>query len=174
VKKQESDTKSNQLKGKKMKKLKKLSIELVPSSSWGNNLRSEANLSKKDWDKLRKACYESAGHKCEICGGVGWRRYSGKPKSIVECHEIWSYDDRKKVQTLKGLIALCPTCHKAKHLGRTLSVEKPPVRDKVLIHILEQNEMTVDELEAYIVEVFEEHSERSRHQWKIDLSWLES
>ena len=36
-------------------------------------LRSEANLSKKDWDKLRKACYESAGHKCEICGGVGWR-----------------------------------------------------------------------------------------------------
>ena len=93
---------------------------------------------------------------------------------IVECHEIWSYDDRKKVQTLKGLIALCPTCHKAKHLGRTLSVEKPPVRDKVLIHILEQNEMTVDELEAYIVEVFEEHSERSRHQWKIDLSWLES
>ena len=151
-----------------------LSIELVPSSSWGNNLRSEANLSKREWGKLRKACYESAGHKCEICGGVGWRRYNGKPKSIVECHEIWAYDDKKKVQTLKGLIALCPTCHKAKHLGRTLSVESQEVQDKVLSQLMKINDLDVDELEEYIVEVFQKHAERSQHKWSLDLSWLKA
>ena len=66
----------------------KLTIELVPQSSWGNNLRSEANLSKGQWDKLRKESYRKANYKCEICGEKG-------PKWPVECHEIWHYDDEK-------------------------------------------------------------------------------
>lgn len=98
----------------------KLEIELVPSSSWGNNLRDEANLSRGDWDTLRRGCYERAGHKCEICGGVSWRTYGGKRKKIVECHEIWSYEGG--VQRLEGLVALCSKCHRVKHIGRELSL----------------------------------------------------
>ena len=30
----------------------KLTVELVPQSSWGNNLRTEANIPKSEWDKL--------------------------------------------------------------------------------------------------------------------------
>mgnify|MGYP006249469573 CR=1 FL=1 len=144
-----------------------LKVELVPATSWGNNLRSEANLSKAQWDKLRKQCYRDANYKCEVCNGKG-------DKWPVECHEIWHYDDVNKVQTLKGLIALCPTCHKAKHLGRTLSVESQEVQDKVLRQLMKINDLDVDELEEYIVEVFQKHAERSQHRWSLDLSWLKA
>lgn len=142
----------------------KLSVELVPQSSWGNNLRSEANIPKSEWDILRKKCYKDAGYVCEICGGKGNRH-------PVECHEKWGYDDQTKTQRLLGLIALCPTCHKAKHLGRTLSVDKG--KDKVLLHMMEVNEMSVDDLESYIVEVFMVWEERSKYAWSLDLSWLD-
>tara|TARA_B100000073_G_scaffold346066_1_gene356574 strand:+ start:1313 stop:1780 length:468 start_codon:yes stop_codon:yes gene_type:complete len=142
----------------------KLTVELVPQSSWGNNLRNEANIPKSEWDVLRKKCYKDAGYKCEICGGKGKRH-------PVECHERWSYDDQTKTQKLDGLIALCPTCHKAKHLGRTLSVDKG--KDRVLLHMMKLNEMSVDDLESYIVEVFLMWEERSKHDWSLDLSWLD-
>jgi hypothetical protein len=83
----------------------RLSIELVPATSWFDNLRSL--LPPAEWDALRKATSQAAGHRCEICGGRG-------PKWPVECHERWQYDDATHVQTLTGLIALCPECHRVK------------------------------------------------------------
>jgi glutaredoxin len=143
-----------------------LTVELVPQSSWGNNLRTEANIPKSEWDKLRKSSYKKANYKCEICSGKG-------KKWPVECHEIWEYDDKTHTQTLKGLISLCPTCHKAKHLGRTLSVEPQHIKDQVLLKMVELNNMTPNELEDYIVEVFETWQRRSQHKWTLDLSWLD-
>ena len=59
----------------------KLTIELVPQTAWYSNVRS--NVTKSEWDVLRKACYKAAGYKCEVCSGKG-------PKHPVECHEMWS------------------------------------------------------------------------------------
>lgn len=86
----------------------KLTIELVPSTSWFSNLRSL--LSSEEWDKIRRGCYKNANYKCEICSGVG-------PKHPVECHETWEYDEKQGIQKLIGLIALCPSCHEVKHVG---------------------------------------------------------
>ena len=47
----------------------RLTIELVPSTCWFSNVRS--NISKQDWDRLRKETYKKANYRCEICGGVG-------------------------------------------------------------------------------------------------------
>jgi len=141
----------------------RLKIELVPKTSWGNNLRSDANLKTSEWDKLRKACYAKASHRCEICNGVG-RNHP------VECHEIWEYDDENHIQKLMGLIALCPLCHKAKHLGRTLSIGDDPAR--VLIHLSKVNELDDAQLAAYIQGVFNVWTDRSRFEWTLDLSWL--
>jgi len=90
--------------------LSKLTIELVPSTCWYSNVRD--NVTKSEWDKIRKSTYKKANYLCEICGGKGHRW-------PVECHEIWEYDDENHTQTLKGLIALCPDCHKVKHFGLT-------------------------------------------------------
>lgn len=71
----------------------KLTIELIPSTTWKINLRSI--LKPKAWDLLRKECYEKANYHCEICGEQG---YFGKGKIKVECHEIWSFNENNHVQ----------------------------------------------------------------------------
>lgn len=139
----------------------KLTIELVPKTIWYSNLRSE--LSKAGWDKLRKAAYHKADYHCEICGDQG-------PKWPVECHEIWEYNDHSSVQTLKGLIALCPDCHRVKHIGRAQIVGE---YDLALKHLMRVNELTSGEAEHYIESCFQVWQERSGREWIQDLSWLE-
>ncbi len=86
----------------------RLTIELVPKTSWCHNVR--ALTDELGWDRIRRQVYRQAGYRCEICGGRG-------PEHPVECHEVWRYDDRTRVQLLVRMIALCPACHQVKHLG---------------------------------------------------------
>ena len=139
----------------------KLTIELVPSGQWGDNLRSR--IPKSQWDYLRKKQYKKAEHRCEICGGRG-------PKWPVECHEIWHYDEPNKVQRLAGLIALCPKCHMVKHMGRSLSTGKGQIAKK---HLMKVNGWTMSDVNFYIEAMFEIWYRRSRENWTVDLTWLE-
>ncbi len=83
----------------------KLEAELVPSTSWFNNMRKV--VPKAEWDRIRKRTYAEYRHRCGICS------YEGR----LNCHEIWHYDDHNYVQKLEGFIALCGLCHHVKHLG---------------------------------------------------------
>ena len=83
----------------------KLTIELVPKTSWYSNVRS--NVTTSVWDKIRRECYSKANNVCEICSSTG---KSQGFKHNVECHEKWEYNDTNKTQKLIGLIALCPLC----------------------------------------------------------------
>jgi hypothetical protein len=139
----------------------RLSIELVPSSSWYNNVRSA--VPSKQWDIIRKKVYKKADHKCEICGGVG-------SKWPVECHEVWNYDDESSTQTLVRMIALCPNCHKAKHLGRTLLTRDS---ERIIEHIMKVNDFSEDELMKFVEEAFALFEERSLKDWIVDISALE-
>ena len=91
----------------------KLEIELVPQTLFEQNLRSL--LTKKQWDKVRRTAYAEYGNQCAICGGHG-------NKHPVEAHELWVYDDVIRTQTLQEVVAVCPLCHKALHIGRSMSV----------------------------------------------------
>lgn len=141
-----------------------LTLELVPSTSWGDNLRSR--LSRSEWDIVRRKTYRDANFICEICGGVG-------PRHPVEAHERWEYDDVNHVQTLVGMIALCPTCHQAKHIGRTLTVGSDQTQEAVLTHIMQVNRWTKSLLLLELDSAFTQHAERSQHQWALDISWIE-
>ena len=145
----------------------KLSVELVPSNQWGSNLRSA--LKRSQWDRLRRACYERAGHVCEICGETGFQQ--GRDRA-VECHEIWSYDDVNRVQKLDGVISLCPRCHQVKHLGRSLKVGAGYLAINQLMTV---NGWDEDTTAAYIDYVFALHHTRSAGDaYTLDLSWLAS
>ena len=137
-----------------------MTVELVPASQWGDNLRSR--LPKAEWDRLRKETYARAHHRCEICGGRG-------PRWPVEAHEIWHYDDDNAIQRLDGLIALCPSCHECKHLGRAMAVQRGP---QALRHLARVNGWTPEETQAYVVAAFAEWEARSQRTWEIDLNWL--
>jgi hypothetical protein len=144
----------------------KLSIELVPSTSWFTNLRSI--LTAKEWDMTRGICYQRATFLCEICGGVG-------PEHPVECHEVWSYAQSGflNIQKLERTIALCPSCHQVKHMGFAMT-QGVHVLEKAATHFMNVNNFSPDETEFEIEKAFRIHHERSKRDWYLDVSWLQN
>jgi hypothetical protein len=139
----------------------KLTIELVPSTCWYTNVRS--NVTKAEWDRIRNMAYKAAGNCCEVCGGRGY-------KWPVEAHEIWDYDDQERLQTLKRIIALCPDCHLVKHIGRA---EATGQLSKALKHLMRINSWSKSDAEEYVAAQFELWAKRSKYQWRLDLSLIE-
>ena len=144
----------------------KLTIELVPKTAWYTNVRS--NVSKDEWDRLRRKSYALANNVCEICGDTG---KSQGYKHNVECHEIWDYDDANKAQTLTGLISLCPYCHKCKHPGLAQINGELNI---VINQLMKVNNISKDDAEKLIDEAFNLWRERSKHEWKLDISYIEN
>lgn len=139
----------------------KLTVELVPQSLWYTNVRSM--VSPERWNELRRESYKKAGYVCEICNEVG-------KTHPVECHEVWEYDDEKKIQKLVKLISLCPMCHKCKHLGRSLYVDRD---ETVIDHFLTVNKISLEEALDYFKAVFKVYRVRSEHKWSTDISVIE-
>lgn len=139
-----------------------LTIELVPSSSWLENVRKIC--SKEQWDFIRKKVYIKAKYCCEICGGKG----SAHP---VEAHEIWHYDDINFIQKLYGIIALCPACHEVKHIGLA---EINGNLDKAVAHLIKVNKISEKKAKKYIEYAFKTWVTRSKNKWKLDLSYLKT
>ena len=136
----------------------KLTIELVPETSWYTNVRSE--VSKDVWTAIKQKTRARAGDRCEICGGVG-------PKWPVECHEVWAYDDIEHVQKLVGFIALCPDCHQVKHIGFATTQGK---LEEAIEHFKRVNEL--DSAREYLIEVWNKWEERNLYKWKLDLRFI--
>ena len=143
-----------------MKKL--LYVELVPQTCWFSNVRN--HVTKPEWDTIRKSVFQKAAYRCEICGGKG-------EKWPVECHEIFEYDDKLKLQTLVGMIALCPACHQAKHFGlaRVLHTDK-----QAMCHLCEVNGWTIDQGVDHVNQQMTIGIERSQHEWTVDLQFLKN
>ena len=142
----------------------KLTIELVPRTSWYSNVRS--NVTRNEWDVIRKKSYEHAQHVCEICGDVGTNQ---GVKHNVECHEIWEYNDETNEQILTGLISLCPYCHKTKHVGLA---QINGELDIVINQLIKVNKISYDDATKYIDESFKIWSERSKKEWKLNIEYL--
>ena len=90
----------------------------------------------------------------------------------VECHEVWEYDDKAHIQKLIRLIAICPSCHQVKHIGRTASVDGVVGMERCVRHLMKVNGWSMSATETYIEGAYSLHAKRSRHQWELDLSWL--
>jgi hypothetical protein len=142
----------------------KLFVELIPSTCHFSNVRT--TVKPAEWDKIRFISYEAANNKCEICGETG--KQQGY-KHNVECHEIWDYDDENHIQTLVGLIALCPICHQVKHIGRSIAIG---IEQQCYKQLAKVNNWTNEQIQQHIKDSFELHKQRSKFQWKLDLSLL--
>lgn len=140
-----------------------LTIELVPKNAWDHNLR--ALIPASQWDRIRNAVFEQASNRCEICGGYGWSH-------PVECHERWTFNEPKRLQTLDGLIALCPRCHAVKHLGFTMKNRRPESFQTARQHLMRVNGITGAEADKYIEWAFGIQRARAKMMFVMDLSWL--
>ena len=141
----------------------KLTCELVPRTCFYSNVRSV--LPTSVWDKLRKASYAKAKFKCEICKASGLDQGY---KHALECHEIWDYT-ADGTQMLKGLTSLCPRCHQAKHIGRSIAMG---YKAKIFKHIADVNKWDLKLVEAYVGACFQEHKERSKIKWALNIRIL--
>lgn len=137
----------------------KLEIELVPASSWGNNLRSI--LKPKMWKEISKSVRKKAKGRCEICG----------KKSRLHAHEIWEYEDKKHIQRLENIIAICPLCHGIKHLGKS-ELDTTANYDRLVKHFQKVNTCDLSTFKKERTKAFKDFEKRSRHQWHLDVTKL--
>ena len=138
----------------------KLHFELIPKTTCVSSIRPI--ISKRNWDVLRLEAFENAGYKCQICNDTG-------EIDNVSCHEIWEYDDENYIQILKGLITLCPSCHAVKHLDATM---KHGLLDLAISHLSVINLWSREKSIKYINRQLRIWRERSKYEWKLDLTWL--
>lgn len=138
-----------------------LTADLHPAHAPPPNLSTV--LPRPLWNSLRHAAYVQSGHCCCVCGGAG-------EKWPVEAHERWTHDSGARRSTLRGLEALCPGCHQARH-------SKPATAAAVAATLSRVNKWSAEEAAAYQDWVSGERQRRSelarRDGWSLDLgTWL--
>lgn len=143
----------------------KLTIELVPKTSWYNNVRSK--VSSDEWDIIRKKSYKLANHVCEICGDNGINQGFSHP---VECHEIWEFDDTHNIQKLIGFTSLCPLCHKVKHIGLAQINNQLDIAKN---HLMKVNSIGKRTADLYIEQSFNIWKERNKNNWIVDVNYIQ-
>ena len=136
----------------------RLTIELIPSSTWGMSLRKLASV--RDWSKIRERCIKENKNRCGICD----------TKGRLSCHEIWEFDDLKHIQRLVGFNALCNMCHSIKHIGNTLRLAKEGKLDyeSVVRHFVEVNRCSSKTFYEHREAEYKKWKGRSRHEWEVD------
>jgi len=144
----------------------KLTIELVPRTCWGSNVRKI--LTATQWRKISQTQAVRAGHVCEICGESGLTQGTNR---TVECHEIWHYNDETHVQTLTGLISLCPNCHQVKHYGRTKTLA-PWKAEAMHERLARLNGWSQDEVKRHVSQSWSLWEKRSLVPWSLDISLI--
>lgn len=145
-----------------MKQLR-LTIELIPQTSWFNNLRSL--LPYSSWQLLRKRVIKDAHNRCGICNASG----------DLECHETWNFDDISHIQKLTSLLPLCHLCHAVKHFGLSqLRSSRGEIDMEILIqHFIKINSCNRQVFNKHKTEAFLLFEERSKYQWRIDIGEAE-
>lgn len=131
--------------------------EMLPVTTWEDNVRTR--VSTERWDQLRRYCYKAAGYRCEICG----------TKGKIEAHEAWHLWDEAGIQKLEKLLALCPLCHKAHHLG---FAQRLGIYGEVLRHIKLVNKWNDKQLKDALQDAKDICEQRSLEPWDVDVSWL--
>lgn len=142
----------------------KLTIDLIPRTSWYNNVRERVTTDQ--WDIIRKKCYKIAEYKCQICGDTGLNQGFTHP---VECHEVWVFDDKNDTQILKDFIALCPLCHKTKHYGLAKINNE---EEKVLSHLMRINNIGIRTAKRYVETCFSIWKNRNKKNWIVDVNYI--
>lgn len=142
---------------------------MVPQPLWNTNLRYL--LTPKKWQEIRKhelkrIRNDKYQHCCEVCT---------RQKDVLDCHEIWSYDDENRIQTLIGLTMLCKQCHLLKHIGFSsgLALEGKCNFSGLIRHFCYINKSTPEDFYEHYQEEYAKWEERSKYNdWKQDLKYI--
>lgn len=140
----------------------RLKIQMIPVTSFYKNVRS--NIAQTEWDRIRRDIYKQSNYECDICKGKG-------DEHPVECHELWDYDSKTRVQKLVGFQSICPSCHEVIHIGRTSTLGTTK-KEKAYEHFKTINNLN-DEDAKLIANYFkDEWITRCGVKWSLNLDYL--
>lgn len=111
----------------------------------------------------------AAGEVCEVCGAQTYTDSGSKRRP--DCHELWIFEHRdgSNIQRLDRLIALCPDCHRAQHIG---SAKVNGETELVISKLREVNGWTTEQATLEMNRAWAECECRERYRWDLDLSAL--
>ena len=109
---------------------------------------------------MREDALEAACHTCEICGDTPPPIY-GDP---LNCHEVWLYDDKRRLATLASLRIQCSKCDGAVHMGRTVAHGG---RNVAISQLCRVNGMTREEAGRLYSQAMSVWAKRSKKIWRI-------
>ena len=136
---------------------KRLRFELVPDGCWYVNLRS--HLSKSDWERIKRYAKRKADGRCMICGKI---------TNQLDAHEQWSYDEKRGIQRLEDIIAVCKDCHSVIHIGRTQLYGDI---ERAENHYMKVNGVSYSEFRRDLGEANEKHKRLNKvSKWVTDVS----
>lgn len=139
-----------------------LTVEAVPPSLRGA-VQLSAHLHPSQWDRISHATLRAANFRCQVTGGAG-------SQTPVLCQEVWAADEARCKLRLLGFMALAPEVHAAK---RILSC-RPQQYQPAIWTLQAINEWSRQETESYLTYIAAKAQERSKKQWRLDLSYLDS
>lgn len=134
-----------------------LFVDLVPTSCWFTNVRKCIHFT--DWDRLRRFIYERANFQCECC----------QAKTPLDAHERWHFDEKRKIQKLMRIIALCKPCHEATHMGLAQIKGRGDIATQHLIKVSGMNQL---EAINHIEQSFGLWRKRNLFTWNLDLTLI--
>jgi len=149
----------------------KLKPAMVPRPLWGRSVYNELRRTqrRKQWEALRRTLLEAAANTCARC--------SAQYDSHMVCNEVWQYDDRKHIATLKAFEIVCRDCDSVLHLGKSLLIgskkgdEGTAERgDQAVAQLMKVNGITKRQAHRLIDNAFGHWMERSSHKkWAIQI-----
>jgi len=132
----------------------------LPAGSWYRDLARA--LPTTEWHQLQAYALRRAEQRCSVCGAGGHLQVDGD----------WEFNDRKRVQRLVGLSALCQLCYLARHVDQAEAMAKQGRLglERVVRHFRELNRCSLKTYEDHRREVLHTWNRRSMKTWKVDLT----
>jgi DNA polymerase-3 subunit epsilon len=155
----------------------RLAIELVPALQWGRNVR--AVVAGDTWDALRWFLGAERFRPRFLSidfPDQDWREklvcaYCEAERKALELHEVWEYDDARKVQRLVALKPICSKCHLAVHMGYANATGQT---EKALATLAAVNGWTARQAKTHTDRAFAIWETRRKIAYALDVSLLHS
>jgi 5-methylcytosine-specific restriction endonuclease McrA len=122
------------------------------------------------WRGIRKAIIARDGHKCWFCGAEETFKTVSTAKvnytqSELDAHEIFNFDDRHLIRTLRDIRMACPTCHTCAHICY------PGTTPEIIEHFSQINQCSILDAKKHFWEAFKKWQWRNKRDWVNCLSW---
>jgi hypothetical protein len=136
-----------------------LTIDLVPETCWVRSLRAE--LALEDSRRLERLVLDAARGWCELCGR--------RDPSALECDELWSFDERDRIQRLERVLAVCSACCEVRHIDLAARIG---TADRAVRHLAAVNGWEEPVAVQYVADAHGRWERRSGYSWSVDLERL--